>query len=588
MSPAGATLPALLAHRAAATPRAIAYRVDDARGGWQSTGWAEFADQVQVLAGRLQDAGLRHGDRLAIICPVSLQWELIHHAALALGAVVVGLDTHDLPARVAAMAAKAEVSAFAISDGRSLSALGPADWQRTRFVLALDEALQLPAPVRRLDWHDVTAPAPSRAVMPAVHPGDLATIIFTSGTTGEPKGIAYRHEQVCLAIDAIRDAFPFAGPGTRLLCWLPLSNLFQRIVNLAAVATGTTTYLWADPRRVMEALPRVEPDVFIGVPRFFEKLHEGITARIAGQGRTARALVGWAWQTGREFSTRQRSGRPSGVGLKLRHALADRLVLRRIRSVMGQRLRCMVTGSAPASKHLLEEFHALGWLVLEAYGMSENVVPIAMNRIDRFRFGTVGQPVSGNDIRVREDGAVLVRGSGVFEGYLNEGAKAAAARDADGFYATGDLGAFDTDGFLTLTGRDGDLIKTSTGRRIAPAAVEAALRSVPGIDQAVLMGNGRKLPIALCALTTPTTDHDMLASLAERLTAALAPINERDRPAGLAFLQRPLSLETGELTPNLKLRRAAIEKLHEELLGRLDTRLARRDAVAPAGLPFVW
>lgn len=567
MSSTGNTLPALLAQRASATPQAIAFQQDDGRGGWHAVTWVEFADRVRRLAARLHDAGLRHGDRLAIIAPVGLQWELVHHAALAVGAVVVGLDAHDLPARIATMAAQTGVKAFATSDMRCLSALSEADWQRTRFVLALGATAQVPAGVHRLDWNDAPASPSDAMPMWAVEPDDLATVIFTSGTTGEPKGIAYRHGQVCLAIDAIRDAFPFAGPGTRLLCWLPLSNLFQRIVNLAAMTTGATTYLWADPRRVMEALPRVEPDIFIGVPRFFEKLYEGITARIAEQGPAARALADWALGVGRKVSARTLSGLPSGAALRWRHAVADRLVLRRIRATMGTRLRCMVTGSAPTPKHLLEEFHALGWLVLEAYGMSESIVPMAMNRIDCVRLGSVGRPLASNQMVVDDAGAIKVRGRGVFRSYLSDEDR--SLFDADGFYTTGDLGRFDKDGYLYLTGRSGELIKTSTGRRVAPAAVEAQLRRVPGIDQAALLGSGRKCLVAVCSLASSLPDAASREVLIAALLDQVGQINPLERPLGFVMLGRPFSIELGELTSNLKLRRQQIENRHAAVIAQL-------------------
>lgn len=208
--------------------------------------------------------------------------------------------------------------------------------------------------------------------------------------------------------------------------------------------------------------------------------------------------------------------------------------------------------------------------------MSENILPMAMNRIDAFRFGTVGLSVAGNEIRLREDdGTVLVRGPGVFEHY---GGKAGSTiLDAQGFYVTGDLGAIDADGFLTLKGRSSELIKTSTGRRIAPSPIEAALRSVPGVEQAVLFGNGREAPIALCALSGPVDDPTALTLLRERLSAALVQINKRDRPRGIVLLHRPLRVETGELTANLKLRRDAIESQHMESVARLSSLLSRRN-----------
>jgi long-chain acyl-CoA synthetase len=353
---------------------------------------------------------------------------------------------------------------------------------------------------------------------------------------------------------------------------LPLSNLFQRIVNLAAVRQGAATYLLPDPRRVMQVVAHVSPDIFVGVPRFYEKLYDGLRDNIAAAPRLQRSLAGWAWNLGRRVSRQRLERRRLPVALALAHALADRLVLRRIRQLMGDRLHCMVSGSAPMSKHLLEEFHALGWLVLEAYGLSENVLPMAMNRVDAFRFGSVGRPLANNQIVVADDGAVRVRGPGLFSGYLND--KSPLPFDASGFYSTGDLGRLDADGYLWLTGRSGDMIKTSTGRRIAPAAVEAVLRQVPGVEQAVLIGNGRKALVALCSCQTGLDD-----AATARLEAALqrhaGQVNEHERPLVIALIARPFSTEFGELTPNLKLRRAAIEDRHARLIAKLYEELDR-------------
>jgi long-chain acyl-CoA synthetase len=242
------------------------------------------------------------------------------------------------------------------------------------------------------------------------------------------------------------------------------------------------------------------------------------------------------------------------------HGVMDRTVLRRIRRIMGDRLRCMVTGSAPIPKHLLEEFHALGWLVLEAYGLSENVLPMAMNRPDDFRLGTVGRPLQGNEIAVTEDSEIWVRGPGLFAGYVGDANP--RPLDSDGFYRTGDLGRFDKDGYLIVSGRSDDMIKTSTGRRVAPASVEAELRSVSGIDQAVIFGAGRKCLWPLCTCV-PAHPHEAASVGLEReLRERVARMSENARPRGIALLDLPFSIEQGELTSNLKLKRAVIESRH--------------------------
>jgi long-chain acyl-CoA synthetase len=582
------TLTQSLLQRAAETPKAVAFRVETGPQHWDAVSWKDFVESVDTIRRGLATAGLRRGDRLALIAPGTIDWELVHHAALSLGAAVVGMDGHDLPLRIAYMSRQAGITAFAVADPGVLAALTDDDLGRVRFLLDLappQKTARWPAGPPQLRLDDVrrlaTQPSAMGAADPAQpEPGDLATIIFTSGTTGAPKGIPYTHEQICLAVAAICGVFDFVRPESHLLCWLPLSNLFQRVVNLSAVRQGVATWLLDDPRRVMAVVADVAPDVFIGVPRFYEKLLEGIRAKVAAQPPWKRALVAWAWETGRRASRRQRQGLPLPAPLALAHRLADRLVLAPIRSVMGHRLRCMVTGSAPTSPLLLEELHALGWPILEAYGLSENAVPIAMNRLADFRFGTVGKPVPGNDVRIGDGGAVQVRGAGVFRGYV--GAGAATALDADGYYTTGDLGAFDDAGYLRLTGRDSEMIKTSTGRRVSPAAIEARLQQLPGIDQAVLIGNGRKCLVALCSAPEAADDPLFRARLAAALPAALASIGEQDRPRAVGLIARAFAIDLEELTPNLKLRRAAIEKRHAALIDALYATIDRTPPPPPS------
>lgn len=565
------TVARLLELRAAETPRAVAFRHEASTGRWEPVSWHDFSMRVARLRRALCAAGLRKGDRLALIAPVSLEWELLHHAALAMGAVVVGMDAHDLPERIATMSEQAGIAAFATTDLRVLSQIGADRLAGCRFLLHLGDSGSgrddLPGSARTLTWAELDAVEGSTETLAETPTADdIATIIFTSGTTGAPKGIAYSHGQVCLAIDAICDAFGFVGQDSRLLCWLPLSNLFQRMVSLAGMRKTAATYLLGDPRRVMEVVAAVSPDIFVGVPRFYEKLYDGIRGNIAAQPPLRRRLVELAWGIGRRASRYRLEKRAIPAWLALTHTVVDRTILKRVRSVMGERLRCMITGSAPTPRHLLEEFHALGWLVLEAYGLSENVLPMAMNRMDDFRFGTVGRPLPGNQIVVAQDGAIKVRGPGMFGGYLGEEDR--PPFDADGFYLTGDLGQFDADGILSLTGRTGDLIKTSTGRRVAPAGVEAQLQRVPGIDQAVLFGAGRKCLVALCTCAVGL-DETARACLKRALRNQTSGINEHERPTAIALIERPFSIERGELTPNLKLRRDAIECRYRDLIQQL-------------------
>lgn len=572
--PGPETVPGLLESRAAASPNATAFWRET--GGnehpWDPIDWESFAGRVAVLRRALVAAGLRKGERLALIAPVSLEWELLHHAALSMGAVVVGLDAHDLPERIADMARQAGVSAYAAASPAPLARLTPDQWRSTRFVLPLTGSTDGCPDDWPADWPCLRWQAFESAGVPASESGqapmaqDTATIIFTSGTTGAPKGIAYTHAQLCLAIEAISDAFDFVGPGSRLLCWLPMSNLFQRVVNLAGMRRGAASYLLGDPRRVMDVVGGVAPDVFIGVPRFYEKLLDGIRQRVQGLPVWSRRIANWAWQVGRLSSPGRQQAQALPLPIRFAWSLADRLVLARIRAPMGSRLKCMITGSAPTPRYILEEFHALGWRVLEAYGLSENVLPMAMNRLDDFRFGSVGKPLPGNSITVDPGGELYVTGAGVFSGYLGQ---SASSTGRSGGYRTGDLGRFDADGYLHLHGRHGELIKTSTGRRIAPAAAESRLQQVPGIDQAVVIGNGRKHLVAVCSFAGPAADDEARRILVARLTQVIGTLEPSTRPLAAALIWRPFSIDRGELTANLKIRRRAIESLHAATIDHL-------------------
>ena len=292
-----------------------------------------------------------------------------------------------------------------------------------------------------------------------------------------------------IAVRAILDAFPEIDEGAQLLCWLPLANLFQRIINFCAIERGATSYVVEDPREVVQHLATANPHVFIGVPRFFEKLHAGIEERLAASPAVVRRLARWGLAAGTRRAERLRAGLGVGFGDRMRWRIADALVVRRLRAVFGHNIRFLISGSAPMPVWLLEWFEGLGLPVLEAYGVSEDIVPVAMNRPAARKLGTVGRPMLGNEVALGPDSEIRVRGPGVFRGYLGTESPAPAA---DGFWATGDLGEFTSDGFLRLTGRKSDAFKTR-GRTLGDSgrgrgAAAAGLRTSNTPSCSVLIG----------------------------------------------------------------------------------------------------
>lgn len=586
MSVPADTVVGCLLERAGRSPTATAYRARTP-DGWLGRDWHWVLERVRTLSAHLIRLGLAPGDRVAILMPTTIEWELCHLASLASGCAVVGLDAHDAAANVEHILRTTAPRALVVAEAQRLPGLiGALD---TPPVVCLTVSAADPPDARGQSLQVLLdTPCETPAGWPLARPDGLATVIFTSGSTGAPRGVPYTHRQVCLACQTILERFHGIGEGARFACWLPLSNLFQRIINLCGIVRGGESFFVEDPTRIVEYLPEIRPAIFIGVPRFYEKLHAGIEARLAAQPRPVRALLGYARRLGAARSRALREGRRPGAMLRLGHALADRLLLARIRALAGNDLQFMVSGSAPLPGWLMESFHAIGWLVLEAYGISENIVPIAINAPEAYRFGSVGRPLPVNELRLAEDGELLVRGPGVFTGYFGD--TVGAGVDGDGFLHTGDLARLDADGYVWLVGRKSDVFKTSTGRKVAPAGVEAQLKRIGCVDHAVVIGRGRPVPVVLLALNAQALPEpvapgtplgaSMLARLSREIATVCAELPARDRPAGALVIRSAFTIAGGELTANLKLRRGPIEEKYRPGIDVLYDLVAKRSADA--------
>ena len=580
------TLPDLLRTRAEQEPEGVATFHRDPSGRWTPTTWSALWTDVRRAAGGFRTLGLQPGDRIAILARTCREWQIAEFGALLAGAAVVGVDAHAPGAQVAWILDHADVAAV-VADTPSNGAKAAAGVQRRlKFVMAFDGTPSAASSASNRAWRDVMASDESLDEPPQMpNADDPAMLIYTSGTTGTPKGLEYTHRQLMASCWATMDEFPDLGESNRLICWLPMAPLFQRVLNLVAFASRSVTYFVEDPRDIMVRVGEVRPTAFASVPRFYEKLHQGIQEHFSRQTGIRRHLVDAALATGAEWSRCTRNGRRPTWSLRVRHALLDRLVLRKVRAVMGGNIKWMISGSAAAPVWLLEFFHSIGLLILEAYGVSENPVPVAANRSNAYRFGSVGRPFTLNDVRIASDSEVLVKGPAMFREYRGEGRPVERFTD-DGYYRTGDFGRVDKDGFLYLTGRVAEMIKTSTGRRISPAGIEAVYKRSAYVDQIVVVGNNRPCLVGLVTLNLPAVNaaigstaqeaelsasprvRDLINREFQRLGAELSR-HEQVRAFGL--LPAPLSMENGELTSNLKLRRTHIEARHAALIQSLYT-----------------
>jgi long-chain acyl-CoA synthetase len=558
------TIPELLQKISRQSATATAYRQLMGNGDWQPITWETFCQKAVNLAAGLKSIGLRHGQAIGIMAPTCFAWEVSHHAILAAGGVVVGIDPNELPDNIEYIIKTANIQGLIIDKPERIQKLTRKMVADFAFIITFSSEQPaenlIPNAYRLEDL--ITG---QNALSAIVNPESMATIIFTSGTTGTPKAIAYRHEQLLFACSGILSNYPDIDTNYRFACWLPLSNLFQRMVNLCALTQGAETYFVENPQQIITLLPQVSPHIFIAVPRFYEKLYEAFAAQLAKQPKPTQYLI-------RFCLNQAESSNFKGILFKR----INRLLLKKFRAMFGDNILYLISGSAPMPLWLLKRYEAMGLLILEAYGMSENVTPIAANRRDDYKLGTVGKPLPGNRIKLASDGELLVKGFGVFNGYLNSDGQ--QNLDRDGYLMTGDYAEIDEHGFISLTGRKSEVFKTSTGRKIAPAAIESIINSTPGIDQSAVFGAGKKFLVAVVAIETrqQCTADDLKGEITElraKLAKSMAELPSYQKPYGIVVSLNKFSLEKEEITANLKIKRKHIAKNYAGHLDRLYSEL---------------
>jgi long-chain acyl-CoA synthetase len=551
-------------------------------GDWQRTSYPELGRDVRAIAKGLIALGVEPGDRVAILSNTRAEWTVADFGALCTGATVVPVYQTNSPEECEYVLDHCGATALFCEDGAQLAKLAeiraalPALEHVFRFDGEGDGALTLDE-LRAAGTEVSDADLDARVA--AIGLDDVATIVYTSGTTGPPKGCMLTHGNLRADIDGVHPQVGFAAGDDVVYVFLPLAHVLTRIVQLVAVDAGVEMAYWRrDPKKIVEDVQLIRPTHLPSVPRIFEKIHTAATAKAEAAGGAKAKIFHWAVGVGREMRRREDRGGHPGLVLKAQFALADRLVLHKIRDLFGGRMKLALSGAAPIDTDILEFFHAAGIWVLEGYGMTETCAVETLNTIDEHRFGTVGKPLPDVcEVKIAEDGEVLMRGANIFKGYYNNPEATRETLNADGWLHSGDLGELDADGYLSITGRKKDLIITSSGKNISPANIENALKLCRWISQAVVFGDRRPYLTALL-----TIDPDEAGALAEKVGASSkAPADLANDPAVRAELQgavddanrkfarieqvkkftvleRDLSQEHEELTPTLKVKRNVV------------------------------
>jgi long-chain acyl-CoA synthetase len=551
-----------------------AYLVED-DGAWREVSWAEADTRIRDYANGLLARGVRKGDAFGILAQNSLDWALVDFALAQIGAVVVPIYASSAARDVGYLLAHSEAVGVVCEDAGQLAKVESVsdETPRLEHVLTYHDLDGLAAHGRD---YATANPDALTAASASIDEDDLYTIIYTSGTTGPPKGCMIAHRNYYAMASVIDELDEPMRADDVMLLYLPIAHNYGKLMLLDGAYVGFTIALLADPLRVADALRQVRPTLFPSVPRVYEKVHAAVVAKFDEATGIKRRLVDWALPIGREVSRLESEGKPVPGSLARRHRLADRLVFSKVRAQMGGRIRLPGSGGAPLAREIAEFFDAIGLRIMEGYGLTECTTACSTNRAERYRFGSVGPPLPGFEIRIAEDGEILVRSETVFQGYFKDPDATAAVLDSDGWLRTGDIGDIDEDGFLHITDRKKDILVTAGGKNVAPQNIENDLKTSKYVSQALVVGDRRPYVAALITLdageiTRWAADEGLDADLAElaahprvqELVQGIVDDVNRDRSRyeqikRFVVLPRDFTLEHGELTPTLKLRRRAV------------------------------
>lgn len=603
-SPADATEPRTLGEmfvRSAARhakPDALNYKRD---GRWQPISSAEMIERGGRIALGLHSLGLRRNDRAAILSPNCAEWTLADAGCLFAGIISVPIYTTQAPPQVQYILADSGARVLFLQNAaayeRLASALDVKDTKIEHIIflesedarvadnalsaLTLDELEERGRALRKAH------PGLLEELMSAVAPDDLVTIIYTSGTTGEPKGVMLTQTNLISNLLAISHHLNFTDRDMALSV-LPLSHVYERVAMYMNIHLGLTVYYAEALEKIADNLREVRPTLMIGVPRLFEKIYARARERAVAEGKLKTAIFDWAIATGKDWARLKLNRQHIPAWLTFKHNLASRLVYAKWRAALGGRLRLFVSGGAALPEEIGYIYAGAGMPIVQGYGLTETSPVIAACQPDDNRIGTVGRAIADVEVRIADDGEIQVRGPNVMRGYYNKPEATRAVFTDDGWFMTGDIGALDPQGYLRITDRKKELLKTSGGKYIAPQPIEQLIKASRFVNQVVLVGDGRRFPAALivpdwerlrayAALkgidareAADFCQHPRIINLFERQVEKLTTdLAQFERVKKIALLEHEFTIEGGELTPTLKVKRRVVDEKYRRVIDDL-------------------
>ena len=581
------SIPDMFLRRVAATPNGRAFAVptpDDSAMSWLT--WAQVGERAKNIAAGLRGLGVGLEDRVAILAGTRLEWVLVDLGINCAGAATTTVYPTTEPEDASYIVADSGSKVLVAENPQQALKIAGTDTSVTHVVLidGLADATATPPQLTLAELEErgraalLAEQGMIERVVEGIGPDNIATLIYTSGTTGRPKGVQLLHGGWTWEGVAQQDLGLFASTDLQYL-WLPLSHSFGKTLLCGIIHVGVPTYVDGRVDKLVEMLAVVKPTLMCAAPRIFEKVYNRTVTTALSSGGAKAKIFGWALATGKRKVALEQAGKSVGPLLKAQYAVAEKLVFSKLQARLGGRLRVLVSGSAPLSRDIAEFFAAANLPIMEGYGLTETSAANFVNRLDRLKIGTVGLPVGDLECMIGPDGEVLLRGKPVMRGYHNMPKETEEAFTEDGFFRTGDIGELDADGYLRITDRKKDLVKTSGGKYIAPSAIEGMFKAVcPYTSQAVVVGQARNFVTMLISLdedaikgwaaggplagksyeeicAAPETEK-LIAGFVEELNGKL---NRWETIKKFAILPRDLSIEAGEITPSMKIKRRSVE-----------------------------
>lgn len=582
------SIPSRFLEQARIRPDAPAYYVRK-DGGWLPTSWRDYVGETRKAARALRTLGVKSGGSVCILGFNRPEWVITDIATMLLGGAPAGIYTTCSSTEVAYIVNHAEAKVIVVENEEQLDKIRAekANLPKLKFVVLMRGTAK-PSEEWVLTWDEFLAQAdgtPDKAVDEAVQkldPDGVATLIYTSGTTGPPKGVMLSHENIAWT-SKIAEGLVSLRSDDCSLSYLPLSHIAEQMFSIhGPITAGCAVYFAESIDKVPDNVKEVQPTVFFGVPRIWEKFFAGVNNKLAEATGVKAKLVNWAQSVGqRAIEVKNRGQVPSGV-LAVEYALANKLIFSKLKPALGLgRARVCVSGAAPIAPEILQFFAGLDIVVHEVYGQSEDCGPTSFNLPGRTKYGTVGPAVPGVEVKIADDGEICVRGKNVFKGYYKD-KETTDETLKDGWLHSGDLGAFDADGFLSITGRKKDIIITAGGKNITPKNIESSLKNIDVVGEAVLVGDRRKFISALISLDPDAiekwaserglsvdgihTNQALRAHIQEGVNGVNELYARVESVRKFAILPRPLSIEGGELTPTLKVKRKIVYENFDEII----------------------